>query len=80
MNCVHCGVLMRSRRTPPERAPGAKRHAGSGVCVSCYEAARYRARRDAEALRLFEEGQARVALEAWLSDRRRRIAKQGAVA
>lgn len=34
-NCLHCGVPLRSSRTPVAKAPGTLIHAGRGHCNTC---------------------------------------------
>jgi len=81
--CVQCGHQLRPAKVPLTKAPGTRQHGANGSCKSCYD----RDRRAAGAARepemfgyVFDERQAASALEAWLSDRRRRIATQGAAA
>ena len=73
MNCVECEHPMRSSKARIQDHPGTRRHGGKGRCMSCYMAARRLAQ--APVVEDFDERLARVALDGYLAERRRRLAR-----
>jgi len=71
--CLDCDVLMRSARVPAEAVPLSRVFGGQGLCKTCHGRRMRGFVPAADISEGFDEGQARSALEAWLSDRRRRI-------
>jgi hypothetical protein len=91
-NCRECHYPMRPAQVPIAQKPGTRQHRAHGLCKTCYYAGRRSGTipepvRDgtggvesARPPRVFDERMTVSALEAWLRERRNRLAKQGATA
>lgn len=75
MICVECDYPLRPRRRNLAEYPGTRENKGRGVCTACFERKRNR-----QEVRVFDVGLARVALEAYMVERRRRREANGLVA